>query len=223
MKNARINAEQALYVLDHGEGVTCLGFARARDHAQWIADQLGRPALTPLSEEHGTLAGYERYVRANAAWAASPRSSSTYFGPGVPAKLARVLEDCRLDESRVRLILGDTATGQPWMEEFDVVGRIGRSCGSCKVPLLVPAGEAGGTAILCHCLLAVIEWATGDFLYRHGAYRCPQLTLNQLGTPERPWQVMQGDVLLAAFAEVQAACGYLLFMKGISIDPKVFG
>lgn len=222
MEKVRIDAERQHYVLDHGEGCTCLGFDTAQDHTQWIADQLGQQDLAGSSEEHGTLAGYENYRRARVAWAQSPRASSTYIGPGVAPNLAKALERCRREGSQVRLMLGDPSTGTPWMEEHDVVGRIGRSTGDCKVPLLVPPRASGGPAILCDCVLAVIDWSNGDFLYRHPAYRCPQLSVDQEGTADRPWRVLHEGAVLAAFAEVRAACGYLLFMQGVPVDSRVF-
>jgi hypothetical protein len=47
------------------------------------------------------------------------------------------LETDRKNQRKIRLFYGDTQTGQSWFDEHDVVGRIGRSTGSIKVPLLV--------------------------------------------------------------------------------------
>ncbi|HNE17928.1 MAG TPA: hypothetical protein PLL39_17935, partial [Rhodocyclaceae bacterium] len=125
MNKVTINAAQQRYVIDCGEGYTCLGFANARDHANQIACRLRRDDLAFTDEDYATLAGYEKYGRAVQAWGQSPLTRTTYFDPGTDAKAARVLESCRTRERKVRLILGDTSTGEPWLEEHDVVGRIG--------------------------------------------------------------------------------------------------
>ena len=120
---------------------------RDRDHANQIAYRLRRADLAFTDEDYGSLVGYEKYGRAVQAWSLSPLTRTTYFDPGTDAKAAKVLESCRTRERKVRLILGDTSTGEPWLEEHDVVGRIGRSTGSLKVPLLIEPGEHGGSAI----------------------------------------------------------------------------
>lgn len=74
---------------------------------------------------------------------------------------------------------GHTATGRCWLDEHDVVGRIGRSTGMMKVPLLIEAGADGGVAILTSCLLRRIDWESGRDLSRHPAYRAPDLTIRK--------------------------------------------
>ena len=57
MNKVSINAAQQRYVIDCGEGYTCLGFANARDHANEIACKLGRADLSFTDEDYATLAG----------------------------------------------------------------------------------------------------------------------------------------------------------------------
>ena len=146
----------------------------------------------------------------------------TYFDPGTDSKAAKVLESCRTHGRKIRLILGDTSTGEPWLEEHDVIGRIGRSTGSLKVPLLIEAGECGGTAILCACLLAIIDWGSGDFLYRHAAYREADLSIQPSGNADRPWNVLRRGEVVASFGDIGQAGAYLAFMRGATIEPRLF-
>ena len=222
MNKVHINAEQQLYVIDCGEGYTCFGFANARDHANQIARKLGRPDLAFTDEDYATSAGDEKYCAAVQAWGQSPLTRTTYFDPGTDAKAAKVLESCRTGERKVRLILGDTRTGEPWLEEHDVVGRIGRSIGTLKVPLLIEPGEHGGCAILCACLLAIVDWQSGDFLYRHAAYREADLSIKPSADAERPWDVLRRDEVVASFRDIGQAGAYLAFMRGAMIEPRVF-
>jgi hypothetical protein len=220
--NVTINAEQQLYVIDCGEGYTCLGFGNARDHANQIAHRLSRPDLASTDEDYATLAGYEKYCNAVQAWSQSPLTRGTYFDPGTDAKAAKMLESCRTRDRKIRLILGDTRTGEAWLEEHDVVGRIGRSMGSLKVPLLIEPGEHGGCAILCACILAIVDWASGDFLYRHRAYREADLSIKPSGDAERPWNVLRREEVVACFADIGKAGAYVAFMRGATIEPRIF-
>ncbi len=158
MDAVTVNMEQRLYVIAAGDGFSCLGFDNARNHGNQIAGRLGRPELAFAADDEGSVAGYEKYTRAVHAWGQSPLCQETYFDPGTDPAAAMALESCRNTQRKVRLVLGDTVTGQPWFDEFDVVGRIGRSTGCLKVPLLVEDGEAGGCAILTACLLCLIDW-----------------------------------------------------------------
>jgi hypothetical protein len=222
MNDVRIDAKQQRYVIDCGEGDTCLGFANARDHANQIAGRLGRADLAFMEDDYATLTGYEKYARAVDAWSVSPLSRSTYFDPGTQPEAAKVLEAARKCGRQLRLILGDTATGAPWLEEHDVVGRIGRSTGSLKVPLLIEAGQCGGSAILCARILAVIAWDSGDVLYRHAAYREADLGIQPSDVADLPWNVVRDEEVVARFQDIAKACAYLAFMRGATIEPRLF-
>jgi len=221
--NVTLNTEQGLYVIPCGDGYTCLGFDNARDHAGQIAARLEQPLLAFGPGDHGSLAGYDKYHAAVDAWDRSRLTQQTYFDPGTDPKAARALEICRRDGRKVRLVLGDTATGQSWLEEHDVVGRIGRSTGTLKVPLLIEPGADGGVAILTNRLLRLINWESGKDLYRHPAYRTPDLSIRRSQEePDLPWQVLRDGSVEACFSDIGKAGGYLAFMCGETVEPRVF-
>lgn len=220
--NVSLNAERALYVIPAGDGYTCFGFANARDHAAQIAERLQRPGLAFDVDDFGTICGYTKYQAAVQAWAGSPQSRQTYFDPGTDPKAARALERCRREDTKVRLILGDTSTGQTWLEEHDVVGRIGRSMGSLKVPLLVEPGADGGGAILTACLLGIVAWHSGEFLYRHPAWRAPDLQIRRGADPELIWEVLEQAAVVARFTDIGKAGAYVAFMRGETVEPRIF-
>lgn len=221
--NVTLNVVQALYVIPCGDGYSCMGFDNARDHAQQIAAKLRQPGLAFGPGDHATLAGYAKYQAAIAAWACSPLSRETYFDPGTDPKAAQALETCRRNHRKARLMLGDTTTGECWLDEHDVVGHIGRSGGMLKVPLLIEPGACGGTAILTAHLLRIVAWEHGRDLYRHPAFRAPDLSLRQRPDSGGPkWQVLQNGQVVAAFDDIGRAGGYLAFMRGHCIDPRVF-
>lgn len=221
--NVTLNTEQRLYVIACGDGYSCLGFDNARDHANQIANRLQQPNLAFDGGDHGALAGYARYRTAIDAWGRSKLTQQTYFDPGTDPKAARVLERCRRDGRTLRLVLGDTATGQCWLDEHDVVGRIARSTGMLKVPLLIEPGADGGAAILTNCLLRLIDWMTGQDLYRHPAFRMPDLAIRRdADNGDLPWQVLHDGQVAACFSDIGKAGAYVAFMCGEVVEPRVF-
>ena len=217
-----VNEAQRLYVIAFDGGVSCLGFDNARDHANQIAEKLRQPELAFDAEDDATLAGYAKYTRAIQAWSSSAVNRHTYFDPGTPPEVARVLERCRLAGTKVRLVLGNTATGESWLDEYDVVGTIGRSSGPLRVPLLIEEGEDGGGAILTACLLCVIDWRSSRVLYRHPAYRVVDLAIAPSGDDQRPWVVRRREETVARFEDVGKAAAYLAFMRGLPVEPTIF-
>jgi hypothetical protein len=222
MTTITLDPQRGHYVLQHADGVSCFGYDNARDHTNQIADRLGRPDLRFAGSDHGTESGYRKYRQAVDAWAASAQRERTYFDPHTHRDAQRALETCRHRGTMCRLILGDTATGESWFDEHDVVGRIGRSCGALKVPLLVPPGEDGGPAILTACLLAVIDWQSGKAVFRHLLYREPELGLFPETDAVHRWNVRYRDKTLARFDDLTKAAAYLAFMRGATIEPRVF-
>lgn len=222
MPEISLNPEQRVYVISCDEGASCFGFDNARDHTNQIAALLQRPDLAFGPEHHGFLAGYEKYGQAVHAWSRSPLASRTYFDPGTDPKAAAVLERCRRGGTQVRLILSDTGTGESWLDEYDVVGHIGRSTGLLKVPLLVEPGEDGGPAILTACVLAVVEWHTGRFLYRHPALQLPELSISPSTEPGYAWDVLRETKVVARFRDIAQAGGYVAFMRGATVEPRIF-
>ncbi|MBI5720667.1 MAG: hypothetical protein KIT17_09370 [Rubrivivax sp.] len=222
MPEISLNPEQRVYVISCDEGSSCFGFDNARDHTNQIAELLHRPDLAFGPEDHGFLAGYEKYGIAVHAWSRSPLASRTYFDPGTDPKVAAVLERCRRNGAKVRLILGDPGTGESWLDEYDVVGHIGRSAGLLKVPLIVEPGEDGGPAILTACILAIVDWQTGRFLFRHSSFREPELSIERSAQAGYAWDVLLHKKVIARFRDIAQAGGYVAFMRGATVELRVF-
>ena len=145
--------------------------------------------------------------------------NGTAYHLETPYELVVQLEAARDQcNSLVRIWLGDPQTGQPWAEEHDVVGRIGRSCGSIKIPLLVPPGKRGGPGLLDHRILRLLDVHTRRVLYQHPKFRMPIFKL----VPPRPEDAPQGYVagvtvggdLHAQFKDETTAKEWIKFMKG---------
>ncbi|MBK6616636.1 hypothetical protein [Ottowia sp.] len=237
--NITVNAEQKLYVIPGGGGYSCFGFDNARLHTMQILLSVvshqrqrtfepGEPTSFDLLEKHplnftdadyGQLSGYSKYQQAVQLWG-QHFSSQTYFDPGTNPALTVLLEQWRLSGRRVRLFMGDSETGRDWMEEYDLVGRIGRSCGTMKVPLLVPSGEDGGGAILTSCVVRVLDAQTLQELYRHPKYQAPKLVVVPDNASGYKFRVDREGVTHARFKTNNAARGYVAFMLGQATSTR---
>lgn len=103
----------------------------------------------------------------------------TWFHKDTPHAVREILEELISTRDKVRLWLGDTATGESWMEEHQTTGRIGRSMGPMKVPLLIEDGEDGGGAILTHCIVQIRRESNGEILYMHEKFHVPELHIRR--------------------------------------------
>jgi hypothetical protein len=98
--------------------------------------------------------------------------NGTYYHAHTPDEVCRALEQARLSNVRIKLVLGDTTTGKSWNEVYDVMGTVGRSMGPVKVPLLIHNSRSlGGGSVLDHCILAIRPSRKGSlYTYRHPKY-----------------------------------------------------
>jgi hypothetical protein len=97
--------------------------------------------------------------------------NGTCYNQKADDKMIQLLEDIRLNETRCRFHWGDTKTGLDWGDDCDVKGRISRSTGSIKIPLLIPNRQSsGGGAILTDCIVKITTTKGNEVLYEHPSY-----------------------------------------------------
>lgn len=100
--------------------------------------------------------------------------NGTSYDFRTPDEVIRVLEQARLNRTRLHVSLGHTdgeKIGLDWLEEFESNGYVGRSMGPIKVPLLIAnRSSLGGGALLDHCIVRVRQSAGGRVLWLHPAY-----------------------------------------------------
>lgn len=140
-----------------------------------------------------------------------------WFSTNTPLQVRNTIVHAHSNLLRVRIHQGDRETGKVWLEEYDVIGRIGRSTGSQKIPLLIPrANSHGGGAILDHCILGIQCVDGGAWLYRAENMKLPELDIVKadIHAPELPYAVYQGREVQARFKTRQKAENYIAFMQG---------
>jgi hypothetical protein len=142
----------------------------------------------------------------------------THYPEGVPTKLKDVLEDCRVRERKIRIVLGDPETGKVWLEENDVVGYLGRSTGTQRALLMLSNKSAiGGPAVSVENILGVMHYSVAaaevQFLYAHANLKAPMMTVLVKNCKEYPYQVatceeieMVGGTKQTSVIEVIANC-----------------
>gem|GEM_PF-734486 len=139
-------------------------------------------------------------------------ASGTCYHADTPEPVVEHLESIRQNQRKVRLFYGNPQTGQSWLDEHDVIGRIGRSTGSIKVPLLIESGEIGGSALLDHCIIRIDT--PRKVLYQHEQFRVGDVVLVQGKLKRLPWEVMIDQVVHARFQIKRQAQQYSDFLQG---------
>ena len=143
--------------------------------------------------------------------------AGTAFHGSTPDEVAAVLENARNSGTRLYLRYGDTETGRDWLEEYDVAGRIGRSVGRLKVPLLLATvRSSGGAAILDHCIVRIAT-AKGQVLYQHPRYIVPEFVVETRDDPALPAVVLEkSGMIVAGFRNLRAADRYVRKMARLT-------
>lgn len=197
------NEEQRLFVLKSSDHVSCMGYDVIRNHCLELQRRIKKFGLLPngvsltpvLDSEIGTLNQYEQYK--NLLKLVRNRNLGTWFDYSTPTKIRTILEQYRKEGGRLRLFYGDTQTGRCWMEENDVLGKIGRSTGTMKIPLLIAEGECGGPGILDSCVVRILDADTREELYLQKNYFLPDMEIRSTEGVMARWHTDKPPKLLS--------------------------
>jgi hypothetical protein len=212
MTTVTTNSEQRLFVIPAGEGYSCLGFEVAFKYLRDYCKKLGRPAPSEL--EMGTLQQYAAFREAEAAYIAT-KPRDTQFDADTPLRVQTVLEAYRKSGDRARLFFGDVDTGRDWLSEHDVLGRVSRTAGPLKAPILVEKNASGGSIILSACILKIVDVATKKVVYQHAQYHLPNFEVKASSdVPGYGTEVWVRGSVHARFKTKAQAHNWIAFMKG---------
>ena len=94
---------------------------------------------------------------------------NTYYHKETPERVVRNLEASRKHGMRLVIFYGDGTTGKAWGDIEE--GRIGRSTGTVKIPLVISNSRStGGGGVLDHCIVKILQAARKAVLYQHPQY-----------------------------------------------------
>jgi hypothetical protein len=151
--------------------------------------------------------------------------NGTSYNTSTPADVIRILEASRRCRTRLRIHYGSTDgpdAGRDWLEECDVEGYVGRSCGPVKIPILVHnARSIGGAGILDARIVRIRSARAGSpDLYRHERYHTGSITL-KTGNIEAGGKIFGAEIRVnerphARFKDENAARTWLKKM-GLSL------
>jgi hypothetical protein len=242
--NITLNNEQQLFVISTGNSVSCLGFDVVYQQARELCRRLKAAAartklavgmdslvdlVAPTEDEIGTLEQFQQHRLLMAGYTKLD-DIATWYDARTPAGVQSALEAARRSNDVMRVFTGDTVTGRDWMEEYDTIGRIGRSGGAMKVPLLVPKGDNGGPALLTHCIVRIINVTKGKEVYKHPTYHAPKMELVEAASYDKAegythcvkMQNKDGELETCANFKSNAEAGHwLAFMNGLAHDYPV--
>ena len=98
--------------------------------------------------------------------------NGTSYHEETPQEVINCLEHARANDIRLRIYLGDTATGKCWNDEHDIFGYINRSTGTIKIPLFIANSRSlGGGGLLDHCILKIKESKGKRIFYTHPLFK----------------------------------------------------
>ncbi|WP_425953117.1 hypothetical protein [Ralstonia pseudosolanacearum] len=216
-----VNNQQRLFVIPAGGGFTCLGFDVCYRESLALALAMGLKEKCPKESEVGTIGQYNQYRHLiNLAGQHPAFKTTTWFNMETPMRVREILENARLRKFRIRIFYGDVETGRDWLSEYDVVGRVGRSGGILKVPLMIATSSStGGPAILDSRILRIIDCESKLELYRHPLYQAPvfeAVSADQLELARDGYvaAVKVNGAVHAHFKKDSSAARWIAFMKG---------
>lgn len=144
--------------------------------------------------------------------------SGFYFSEDTCTEVADAVTRAHVNKWRVRVFLGDTQTGEAWPEEYETMGRVGASCGPCRVPLLMTTRRANyGGAMLTGCIVALvrIDGGRNEFLYRHKTFNAGEWSAREcVDVPGYMSEALHNGKTHARFKQKERASVYCAFMRG---------
>lgn len=123
---------------------------------------------------------------------------------------------------RVRVFYGDIHTGRSWNEEYDVTGKIGRTCGKIKVPILLKRKDSNyGGALLLSSVIRIDDIEEKRTLWKLSNFHVePMEIIYYPDDPNSlPYNVMQTKdsgvrINVANFKTAVQAQKWIDFMEG---------
>jgi hypothetical protein len=122
------------------------------------------------------------------------------------------LEAARKSGGRVRVWYG-SETGRSFEEEWDTIGRVGRSTGGHLI-LLKTSRSTGGVGLMPDIIVKVVRTADGATMYRHPSFYQPTYSILPCNTNGLKFRVVGDSITVARFRTRESAERWVDFMLG---------
>jgi hypothetical protein len=102
----------------------------------------------------------------------------THYSSETPDEVIEILERAIKERIRLKFYYGDRETGRDYLEESDTVGKIGRSTGEIKIPLLLAKYDSiGGPALFDSGIVKIVTSPRRELLWQHKNYHQKEISL----------------------------------------------
>ena len=136
------------------------------------------------------------------------------FSDNTSEKVKQVLTSCYNRKNRIRVVYGDVTTGKSYLDEYDILGYVGKSTGVKPMPLLINNSRSfGGGSILTSSVLKIVDTQSKQVLFQHENHVMPVLTKEISSYSDYLYDVIYDGVLVARFKTEKQANNYIDFMQ----------
>lgn len=137
------------------------------------------------------------------------------FSDKTNEKVKQVLTSCYNRKNRIRIVYGDVKTGKSYLDEYEILGYVGKSTGIKPIPLLINNSRSfGGGSILTDIILKIVDTQTKQVLFQHENYVMPVLTKEISSHKDYLYDVIyNGESVVARFKTEKQANNYIDFMQ----------
>ena len=137
----------------------------------------------------------------------------TYYHKDTRPVVRNAIEKARKDGRPVRIYYGDQETGKSWMDENDMIGRIGRSMGPIKIPLLVKKNAHGGGGILDHCIIRIRFLNEKEDIWCHSKFHLKKMDIVSSTQPGYTHSILMDGEVYSNHKSLNDACKLVLHLS----------
>lgn len=92
--------------------------------------------------------------------------NGTSYNEETPDAVIKILEESRINKTRLIFVLGDNQTGKAWGDIDE--GHVGRSTGTVKIPLVINNSRSlGGFGLLDSSIVKIMKAKGKKVVYQH--------------------------------------------------------
>ena len=145
-----------------------------------------------------------------------------HFREDTPEEVKAVIQSLYENKHRARFFWGDLKTGLYWMDEYDVIGTVGKSIGEKPAALLVNNARSMGGGAITSSIVKIIDITARNMpynsgvLYKHPDFNNPadRAEIEPSDLPEYAEVVTIDGEVYARFHKQGQAARWIEFIQG---------